>query len=148
MAHTNFETPIPTKMRGSIGARVFEGGGVDPTRLIRTDTPWRVELNWKLEGDPDVIAMICGRWHVHVRLESMGPGGELSMFDPDCDIPLKPADPNYTCSFDVPAGRVQAAHDGTPYRLVVTLTYRNSVGRAGPMAAYYDAGIYTFYNVD
>lgn len=146
MAHTNFETPVSAPaLYGTLDAAIHEHGGVQPTRIIQTDTPWSVHINWSLKGD--MAPMICGKWHVHVRLESMGPGGETSLFDPDCQLDLNPGgNGDYSCHFDVPANRVKAAHDGTPYRVLVTLTYRNAVGKPGPMAAYYDAGIVQFYN--
>lgn len=144
MTHTAFETP-ELYLKGKIGAAVHEHGGVAPTRIIRTDTSWAVNIDWAISGS--AVPMICGSWHLHVRLESMGPGGEHSFFDPDCNLPLDPGgDGKYHCHFDVAAGKVKAAHDGTPYRLVVTLTYRTAAGKPGPIAAYYDAGIFQFYN--
>lgn len=140
--HSDFETP-ELSLAGRINAAVHEHGGVAPTRIIRTDTDWAVHINWELSGS--AVPMLCGTWHVHVRLESMGPGGEHSLFDPDCNLPLD-GGTDYKCHFDVPAGRIKAAHDGTPYRLLVTLTYRTPKGKPGPIAAYYDAGIYQFYN--
>ena len=137
-----FETPV-LNLAGTINAAVHEHGGVAPTRIIRTDTSWAVNIDWTVTGS--AVPMIAGTWHLHIRLESMGPGGEYSFFDPDCNLPLNGGN-NYSCHFDVPAGAVAAAHDGTPYRLVVTLTYRTPAGLPGPIAAYYDAGIFQFYN--
>jgi hypothetical protein len=144
MTHTAFETPN-LDLKGKINATVHEHGGVAPTRIIRTDNSWALNIDWEITGS--AVPLICGTWHVHVRMESMGPGGELSLFDPDCNLPLDPGgDGKYRCHFDVPAGKVQAAHEGTPYRIVVVLTYRNPVKRPGPLHAVYDAGIFSFFN--
>ena len=140
--HTDFETP-DLDLKGKISAVVHEHGGVAPTRIIRTDTDWAVHIDWEVTGS--AVPMIAGTWHLHVRMESMGTGDEYSFFDNKCNLSLNGGN-NYSCHFDVAAGEVEAEHDGTPYRLVVTLTYRTPAGTPGPIAAYYDAGIFQFYN--
>ncbi|RMG94743.1 MAG: hypothetical protein D6706_13260 [Chloroflexi bacterium] len=148
MTHAAFETPLGAGsplLRGTISAAVHEHGGVSPTTIIRTDTPASVHIKWRLEGP--LASMICGKWHVHVNLESIGPGREYSLFDRDCQLDLNPGgDGNYECHFDIPPGTVRAAHQGTPYKMVVTLTYRDPTGRPGPMAAYYEGPILQFFN--
>lgn len=143
-----FETPLGLGhplLQGNISAAVHEHGGASPTTIIRTDTSWAVNIRWQLQGL--LATMITGHWHVHVRLESIGPGPDLSLFEPDGHVALDPGgDGNYFIHFDVAAGRVPAAHDGSPYKLVVTLTYRNPVGHPGPMAAYFEGPILQFYN--
>ena len=142
-----FETPN-IDLVGNITASVHEHGGVAPTTIIRTDTSWAVNINWSLLGTN--WQMIGGTWHVHVNLESMGPGPELSLVDfadPACmNAPLPSVDGQYFCHFDVPAGVATAAHQGTAYKLVVLLTYRNLLGQPGPIAAYYEGPILQFYN--
>lgn len=142
-----FETPN-INLVGNISATVHEHGGVAPTTVIRTDTDWAVNIEWELLGLN--WQMIGGTWHVHVNLESMGPGPELSLFDAvnpaACNDSLPSVDGRYFCHFDVPAGVATADHQGTPYKLVVTITYFNLLGNPGPMAAYFEGPILQFYN--
>ena len=143
-----FETPLGVGsplLTGTIDASVHEHGGASPTTIIRTDNSWAVNINWTFKGI--LSTMITGRWHVHVLLESIGEGPEYSLFDADADQELKPGGTgDYFCHFDVPAGRVAAGHEGSAYKMVVTLTYRNPMGQPRPVAAYYAGPVLQFYN--
>lgn len=144
-----FETPLGNNplLQGTIDCSVHEHGGTTPTTIIRTDTSWAVNVRWMLEGI--LASMIAGRWHVHVLLESIGPGPEYSLYDSDADLALDPGgDGNYFVHFDVPANRVEAGHEGSAYKMVVTLTYRNPAGQPGPIAAYFEGPVLQFYNPD
>ncbi len=75
------ETPLgPNPIFGEIEADCYEVGGVNPTTIIRSNQAWEVKVKWKMEGnfipwiDPHL------KWHLHVLLESMGPGPEKSIF--------------------------------------------------------------------
>lgn len=144
-----FETPN-IKLVGYISAKVHEHGGVEPTTIIKAGTPWSVHIKWEMKGTG--WHMIAGKWHVHVNLESIGPGPEYSLYDfgdPACMVqPLPSATGEYSCHFDVPGSLLNTAvvpHQGLAMKLVVLLTYEDPLGHRGPIAAYWDGPILQFY---
>jgi len=139
----NIEIP-PMPLSGTIEAHLHEAGGASPVNIIRTDQDWAAHTTIRLSGV--LSQFISGNWHVHVNLESVGPGGEHTFFDSDSTIPIPEPDDTYECVLNVPAGSVSAAHQGTPYHCAVTVTYRGPMGNPGPIAGYVDMGIVQFYN--
>jgi hypothetical protein len=145
-----FETPFPAFLfAGSINALQSENGGVAPQTIIRTDQSWAVTVNWTTTGF--VTGMIAGEWHLHLYLESIGPGPDLDLIDavnPGHIIPLTPGPSpvNYSVRIDVPAGTVTAPPAGQLYKLAVTLTYFDATGAPGPMAAFQEGSLLQFYN--
>ena len=149
-----FETPFGAAFAGTITATVHEHTGpgdppAPPTTIIRTNNPWAINISWQTTGLG--TGMITGNWHLHVFLESIGPGPDLDLVDlapGDHVIPLTPGLPpvDYFVHFDVPAGRVSAPAAGRLYKLVVSLTYIESTGSPGPMAAYVEGPVLQFYN--
>jgi hypothetical protein len=144
-----FETPS-IDLVGTISASVHEHGGVAPAQIIQAGTPWAVSINWSLTGTN--FHMVAGTWHLHVNLESIGPGPELSLFDlldTNCQgQPLPNGTGNYSCHFDVPGSTISEAmvpHQGLAMKLVVLLTYVDPLGHRGPMAAFYEGPILQFY---
>ena len=144
-----FETPIIT-LTGDISAEIHDAFGVDPATIIRASSPWSVHINWEMTGLN--WQMVAGTWHVHVNLESMGPGPEISLFDfadPNCQNQALPsATGRYSCHFDVPGtvfNDVEVPHQGLAMKLVVLLTYVNPLGARGPIAAYWEGPILQFY---
>ena len=137
----------PNLLSGYISADVYEIGGVSPTNIIRTDQDWLVRLNWALEGS--LKSMICGNWCIHVHLESIGKGVELSLPDPyrEVQVPLDPCgNGQYYYDFVVKAGTVKPEHCSTPFKLVSTITYENACGLPGPMAGFVEGSILQFYD--
>lgn len=143
MANGTIEIP-PLPLTGKVEAELFESGGANPVNIIRTNQDWEVRTKIKLAGP--LSQFIGGNWHVHVRLESMGPGGEHSFFDVDSNVAIPEADDTYEQVLNVQAGAVSAAHDGTPYRVVVVVTYKGPLGNPGPIAGMVDLGLVMFYN--
>ena len=145
-----FETPFPANLfAGSIIALEHEHGGVAPQTIIRTDQSWAVNVSWTTTGL--VTGMIAGSWHLHVYLESIGPGADLDLTDainPGHIIPLTPgiSPVNYFVHIDVLAGTVIAPLAGILYKLAVTLTYFDASGAPGPMAAFEEGPLLQFYN--
>jgi len=134
-------------LKGTIEADIYEYGGVDPTTIIGINQTWSVKLNWKIEGP--LARLICGTWCLHVHLESIGRGRELSLPDPGQEV-LIPLDPcgsgEYAYEFVVPPGKVKALDCSVPYKLVATVTYRTQCGYAGPMAGFVELPIVQFYD--
>lgn len=143
-----FETPFPKFLfAGMINAFHQENGGAYPETIIRTNQSWAVNVSWTTTGL--ATPMIDGTWHLHLYLESMGPGPDLNLIDPpDHVVPLAPglSPVNYSVRIDVPAFTVAAPLAGVLYKLVVTLTYFDITGAPGPMAAFEEGPILQFYN--
>lgn len=144
-----FETPN-IELVGQISAQVRDDAGVAPALIIQAGSPWSVDIEWEMTGTN--WQMIAGHWHVHVNLESFGPGPELTLFeanDPDCqNQPLPSADGKYHCHFDVPGTKISedlVPHQGLAMKLVVLLTYVNPLGQRGPIAAYWEGPVVQFY---
>lgn len=148
MLKGNFEVSLPAPyLDGEIYAEVYEVGGARPTSIIRTDQDWGINLHWDLKGS--LAPFICGRWCVHVFLESMGPGPELKIDSNPKYIPLDPCGKGeYYFDFRVPRGRVTGEHCSTPYKLVVTVTYLTACDKPGPIAGFVEGPLIQFYEVD
>ena len=145
MLHGNFEVSLPEPyLGGEIYAEVYEVGGARPTTIIRTDQEWGVKLHWDLKGS--LAPFICGRWCVHLFLESMGPGPELKLdANPDY-IPLDPCgNGEYDFDFRVRRGVVTGRHCSNPYKLVATITYLTACDKPGPIAGFVEGPMLQFY---
>ena len=145
-----FETPFtPAVFSGTITALQHEHGGAAPQSIIRTNQSWAVNISWTTTGL--ATGMITGTWHLHVYLESIGPGTDLDLIDTDAGqhiIPLTPGPSpvGYFVHLDVLAGTVTAPPAGSLYKLAVTLTYFDASGAPGPMAAFEEGPLLQFYN--
>jgi len=144
-----FEVPT-IDLDGTITASVHEHGGVLPSTIIKAGTDWAVNVSWTMTGAN--FHMVAGTWHLHVNLESIGPGPELTLFDgadPSCmSQPLPNTTGSYFCHFDVPGSVINPGlvpHEGLAMKLVVLLTYVDVLGHRGPIAAYYEGPILQFY---
>jgi len=143
-----FETPS-ISLTGNIAAQVLDSGA-SPSHIIKAGDPWAVDVQWEMTG-PN-WHMVAGTWHVHLNLESIGPGRDLSLVDfadPNCQNQALPsADGKYTCRFDVPGSVINTGmvqHESLPMKLVVLLTYVDPLGHRGPIAAYWEGPIVQFY---
>lgn len=144
-----FETPN-IELVGNISAVIHDEVGVDPTTIIKAGDPWSVHIEWEMTGKN--WHMIAGKWHVHVNLESIGPGPELSLVDfadKNCmNQPLPSPTGKYRCHFDVPGDVIDkdvVPHQGLAMKLVVLLTYVDPLGHRGPIAGYWEGPILQFY---
>src|ERR1044071_6305926 len=78
MSKGQFEVSLPVPfLKGDIQADVYEVGGASPVSIIRSDQDWGVKVRWQLEGS--LLPFICGKWCIHLRLESLGTGRELTL---------------------------------------------------------------------
>lgn len=142
-----FETPLPpgffdVSMSAITAAEIHEPG-VLPSTVLRKDQPWSINVEWDTAGL--LTGWIAGNWHLHVYLESMGPGDEVEITDPNEHlIPLVPGPSpcHYHFHPDVPLNAIK--EDGA-YKLVVTVTYINAAGHPAPMAGYWEGPIIQFY---
>jgi len=143
--HGKFEVSLPhPQLFGEIYGEVYEVGGASPTSIIRTDQDWGVKIHWDLKGS--LARFICGKWCIHLLLESMGPGPELKL-DPHREyFPLDPCgDGEYNFDFRVRRGVVKAEHCSSIYKLVVAVTYITPCDKPGPIAAFVEGPLLQFY---
>jgi hypothetical protein len=145
-----FETPFSKFLfAGVVTSLQQENGGAYPETIIRTSQSWAVTVSWTTTGL--ATGMIAGDWHLHLFLESIGPGPDLDLIDADSAehiIPLTPGPSpvHYSVRVDVPATAVVAPGQGRLYKLAASLTYFEPGGAAGPMAAFEEGPILQFYD--
>lgn len=149
MAKGIFETPtdLAPGLSGKIEAELYEVGGPTPTTIIRTSENWYVDINWSLYGM--IVPMICGKWCIHLHMESIGQGPELTLSDYNgpAYLLLEPCgDGKYSYRLDVKKGTIKPEHCSTPYKLVVAVTYLNYCGKPGPIAGFVELPVVQFYD--
>jgi len=145
MSKGNFEVSLAKPhLVGDIFARVYEIGGASPTTIVRKDQDWGVKVRWDLRGS--LAPFICGEWCLHLRLESMGPGPELT-FNVPRRIPLNPCGKGvYYFDFRIKRGKIRTDHCSIPYKPVVTITYHTACHKPGPIAGFVELPIMQFYD--
>lgn len=156
-AQGEFEIEGLTGLNASIEAQVREVGET-PSHILDIHDAWTVDVKWTLTGK--MARMMCGTWAVDAFLESIGRGKDLELPDDTKDLAQVEIQPystgNYQATFHVPADFIQAAWDkdeqgqlkrepSIPYKLVVTVTYKDPVGRPGPLAGFVEYPMLTFY---
>jgi len=141
------EAGVPTSvLTGSIQAEAFEPGEA-PTRIFDIRDDVVVTCQWSLTGS--LARMICGTWECDVYLESIGEGAEFE-FEGNNGNPI-PLDPGgngqYSTNITIPAGTIQPAPGETdiPYKMVVTVTYKDPAGHPGPIAGFVELPLVQFY---
>lgn len=147
MSKGQFEVSLPVPfLKGDIQAEVYEVGGASPVSIIRSDQDWGVKVRWQLEGS--LLPFICGKWCIHLRLESLGTGRELTLEAPKL-IRLDPCGKgDYYLDFRVKRGIIKPEHCSTPYKPIVTITYYTECYAPGPFAGYVELPILQFYDVN
>jgi hypothetical protein len=145
MSKGQFEVSLPVLfLKGDIEAAVYEVGGANPVSIIRSDQDWGVQVRWQVEGS--LLPYICGKWCIHLRLESLGTGRELTLEAPRL-IELDPCGKgDYSFDFRVPKGFIKPEHCSIPYKPIVTVTYYNACYTPGPIAGYVELPILQFYD--
>jgi hypothetical protein len=133
-------------IKGKIAAYAHEHGGVQPKSIIRTDEEWAVAIRWQLEGP--LVQFISGKWHIHLYLESIGPGAELRLPIKEIEMKVDRKDGKYSYEVVVPPNMVPVDHDSTPFKLVTVVTYITPYGDPGPMAGFVDGQVLQFYKVE
>ncbi len=138
------ETGVPLSvLTGTIGIDAHEPGEA-PTRIFGINDLVEVDCEWTLSGS--MASMICGTWQCDLYLESMGGGKEFEI--EGCTIPLDPVGSGtYSCTIQIPPGTIKPDPDETkiPYKMVVSLTYKDPRGRPGPIAGFVSLPLIEFY---
>lgn len=145
MSKGNFEVSLTRPyLAGDIHARIYEKRGASPTNIVRVDQDWGVKVHWYLKGS--LARLICGKWCLHLRLESMGPGRDL-LFNAPRKIRLNPCGRGkYSFDFRVKRGTIRPHHCSIPYKPVVTITYYTVCHKPGPIAGFVELPIMQFYD--
>lgn len=133
-----------------LNVTVYEPGE-PPSNILEAGRPWYVHIEWEMKGKN--FELIAGTWHLHVNLESIGPGPELSLYDyiPPTAITIPSADGYYHVDFDVPASVITNAHvphQSLLMKMVVALTFYNSNGEPDDIAGFYEGPILQFRRSD
>jgi hypothetical protein len=157
MAQQEFETSYPgvTGVISAVAANGLGAGDIVPSEnIIRTDQDWEVAVHWEVEGM--VVPAMAGNFHITVYLETLGPGR-------DQDLPNVPGTDEVVVAFmDGTLTGLKRTFDktlnfsaGTPilppnvrqrsYKLIVAVTYTETDGTPGPMAAFSEGSIVQFY---
>ncbi len=152
-----FEIEGVQGLNATISALVREKGEA-PSHILDIHDRWYVDVKWTLKGK--LARMLCGTFQVDAYLESIGHGKELELPDDSVTLSQVQIQPystgEYSARFDVPPEFIQASWekepDGSfkrepaiPYKMVVTVTYKDPVGRPGPLAGFVEYPMLTFY---
>lgn len=109
------------------------------------DQDWGVKVRWDLKGS--LVPLICGKWCLHLRMESLGPGPEL-VFHAPRKIPLNPCGRGiYHFEFRIRRGTIKDIHCSIPYKPVVTITYHTVCRKPRPIAGFVELPIMQFYDL-
>ena len=120
-------------------AGVYEGP--NPTnRIINVANPWDVRVSWCLVGP--LKELICGMWCVQVHFESIGEGPEFTLKGPEFE---------FNCHQDcysvcIPGRGIDPKDCGSPFKAVVTVTYKSMCGEPGPILGFCEFPIMQFYH--
>jgi hypothetical protein len=117
--------------------------GEPPTRIFDIHDTVEVYVEWSL---PQPLArMICGTFDCDLFLESQGKGEEFEI--EGHVVKLDPAKSVYFDVITIPADRIHPAPGETdiPYKLTVTVIYKDQLGRPGPIAGFVELPLVEFY---
>ena len=117
--------------------------GEPPTRIFDIHDTVEVAVEWSL---PLPLArMICGTFDCDLFLESQGRGEEFEIEGPV--VKLDHAKTTYNAVITIPADRIHPAPGETdiPYKLTVTVIYKDELGRPGPIAGFVELPMVEFY---
>ncbi|MFN0284735.1 MAG: hypothetical protein ACKVZ6_22515 [Kineosporiaceae bacterium] len=110
-----------------------------PNKVLDSGLPFGVRIRWTVTP-PATAAVLDGQWGVRVFAESIGPGPEVLIGQ---TAVAADGGVNYTTTITVPAGTLPA--DVPPlsgaYKLVVVITYRNSLNVLTEIAAFSEGPI-------
>ena len=127
-----FDTPVLTLDASLDAVNLIDPAGM-PSRVIDTNTGFRIDVAWSLTGS--AIPYLGGTWTVRALVESMGAGFE-GQIGSTTTVPVDGSS-SYTVSITVPAGTVPPpAGDDTVYKLVVLVSHTSVSGTKTEMAGF------------
>jgi hypothetical protein len=134
-------------LRGDIYGWAAEVDGIRPTRIVRVNHDFIVNMHWLLSGE--LAQYICGTWCCTLHFESVGAGVEFN-YPPQnleqhfigCnEYPYN----HYSCAVRVPAGTIDPNRCGSPYVIAATVQYLTDCGKPGPMIGCVEIRKIAFY---
>ena len=106
----------------------------NPNRVIDDQFAFDVKIKWSVRP-PSTAKVLDGQWTVKLYAESVGPGPEKQI-----GTTTRPATgvAAYKATITVPAGTLPSdvPPDSGVYKLVIVITYRNTLGQLTEMAAF------------
>ncbi len=139
-----FEPQDTSYVTGTMSIEVLDTGR-NPSTIIRVGDLWYMHVKWTITGP--WVPTVNGTWFVSVLEESMGLGPEGALVNAE-PVPVDsvPLTPNpftriYEHYFPIPATALPAG----AYKLVTTLTLKESGGLPIPMAAFCEGPIVQMY---
>jgi hypothetical protein len=117
--------------------------GEPPTRIFDIHDNVEVAVDWSI---PDPLSrMIAGTFECDLYLESQGEGKEFEIESPPQVV--DPSKTTYHAVIRIPADTIKPATDETdiPYKLTVTVVYKDVLGRPGPIAGFVELPLVQFY---
>ncbi len=123
MSNFTFEDPNPAAPLFNVeGEATFVDTGHNPTSIIRTTDPSRIEIELTTSGALEPFLFGDCEWVARAKFEGWGVDPEF--VTPEVTLPITPGGPNtYNLTIDLPAGSVQ---QGT-YLVVVVVSVRRAV---------------------
>ena len=106
----------------------------NPNRVIDDQFAFDVTIAWSVRP-PATAQVLDGQWTVKLYAESVGPGPEKQI---GTATRTATGVQNYTATITVPAGTLPSdvPPDSGVYKLVIVITYRNTLGQLTEMAAF------------
>ena len=143
MATGELEIELPGYLgHGTISATAYEPGE-PPTHVFDIHDDVNVDVEWSIP--PYLNRLICGTWECDVYLESIGAGREYEVEGPF--VPVNQANNAYKATILIPHDTVVPDKGETdiPYKMVVTVNFKNTLGKPGPIAGLVELPMVQFY---
>jgi len=102
-----------------------------------------VQVYWEIPESLNRI--ICGTFDCDLYLESQGKGKEFEIEGPP--TPVDQAHNDYHVDISIPAGSIQTRPDETDivYKMTASVTFKNTLGRPGPIAGFVELPMVQWY---
>jgi len=143
MATGEMEIEFPGYIGSYTMTAVASEPGEPPTRIFDIHDDVVVAVDWTI---PEYLnRIICGTYDCDLYLESMGKGKEFEIEGPV--VPCDQATNTYHASILIPHDSIVPAQDETDivYKMTVSITYKNNLGKPGPIAGFVELPMVQFY---
>ncbi len=117
--------------------------GEPPTRIFDIQDLVNVSVDWEL---PDSLnRIICGTFECDLYLESQGEGREFEI--EGTPVPVNQANNHYHLDIPIPAGTIATVPPETDivYQVTASVTFKNTLGRPGPIAGFVELPMVQWY---
>lgn len=131
-------------LAGELAAEIVDPSGVSPVTVVYNDVGFQVHCHWHV--DPPAGSMLGGTWGIQLIAEGLGSAIEGQTFVNSVVIDGRetPPDAEYEQTFSI-ANLPLGGQPSILLELGVALTYRDTAGDPGPIAAFLDLGVIQVY---